>query len=63
MGEPRDKPEDQPQKPEHPHGQPPGQSGEHPQGGPPGQDKPDKDEPRPEHPIVVPDDDEEEEKD
>ena len=49
-------------KPEHPHGGPPGQTGEHPEhphGGPPGQDKPDKpdedDAPHVENPIVDPD--------
>lgn len=55
MGEPRDKPEE---RPEHPHGGPPGQTGDHPHEGPPGQDKPDEDEPHPTHPIVEPDEDE-----
>lgn len=59
MGEPREKPADTPDHPEHPHGPPPGQRGEHPEhphGGPPGQ------EPHPEHPMVEPDEEEEEDK-
>jgi hypothetical protein len=56
------------EKPAHPHGGPPGQTGEHPRGGPPGQadkpdkpdkpDEPDPDAPEPTHPIVVPPEDE-----
>jgi hypothetical protein len=54
------------QHPEHPHGTPPGQDPDFVPPGhggtPPGQeDKPDAEEPHPEHPIVVPDEDEEEE--